>query len=95
MLDCPLINKGGTRLHYNRREQACDWPWQAGCAHCPGKDENGNFPPISKISHDSDNCKQYYVCVNGEQRLTNCPANKCFSRTCQDCVANRVGGNCE
>lgn len=93
---CPLMRQGDpyTRLHYNRREQVCDWPWQAGCVHCAEK-ENGNCSPISKISHETDNCSKYYVCTNGEKILAHCPANKCFSRSCQDCVANRAGGNCE
>ncbi|XP_071553765.1 probable chitinase 10 [Temnothorax nylanderi] len=93
--DCPLMTAGdpNKRLHYNRREQVCDWPWQAGCAQCPGKDKNGNWPR-SKIPHETDNCRMFYVCENGEKRLEYCPADKCFSRTCQDCVGNRAGGNC-
>jgi len=92
--ECPLMIEGDscTRLHYNRREQVCDWPWRAGCISCPGKDENW---PEHKIAHETDKCKLYYVCINGVKRLEHCPANTCFSRTCQSCVVDRTGGNCD
>lgn len=92
--DCPLMTKGDpiTRLHYNSREQVCDWPWRAACVHCPEQDENGNWPPGYKISHETDNCRMYYNCIKGEKHLEYCPAGTCFSRTCQECVRDRRGG---
>lgn len=94
--DCPLMIPGDkvTRLHFNRREQVCDWPEMAGCIYCPPRDRNGNWPR-SKISHETDNCGKYYECINGDKRLRSCPAGTCFSRTCQECVKNRAGGNCD
>ncbi|XP_011639959.1 uncharacterized protein LOC105429011 [Pogonomyrmex barbatus] len=94
--DCPLMTKGDpyTRLHYNRQEMVCDWPWRAGCINCPDKDENGCWPE-AKISHETDDCNLYYECINGEKHLRRCTPGTCFSRTCQACVRNRAGGNCE
>lgn len=95
--DCPKMTKGDpyTRLHYNRRLQVCDWPWQAGCSKCPGKNPDGTYPPPSKINYGPDNC-QYYQCINGEAHYGTCNFGTCFSRTCQACVitSNRAGGNC-
>lgn len=97
--DCPLMIKGDpyTRLHYNSREQVCDWPWRAACVHCPEQDENGKWPYNGKykISHETDDCTMYYNCIDGKKYLRHCPAGTCFSRTCQDCVPNRTGGKCE
>ncbi|XP_036138926.1 uncharacterized protein LOC105829627 [Monomorium pharaonis] len=92
---CPLMRRGDpvSRLHYNRRLQVCDWPWQAGCESCPGRNPDGSYPPSSKIS-GPDNCRQYYECINGYPTLRECPSHTCFSRTCQECVSNRDGGNC-
>jgi len=91
--DCPLMIEEDpyTRLHYNRREQVCDWPWRAGCISCPLREQNW---PAHKIAHETDDCKLYYVCINGEKHLERCPPNTCFSRTCQSCVVDRRGGNC-
>ncbi|XP_011161534.1 uncharacterized protein LOC105196420 isoform X3 [Solenopsis invicta] len=87
---CPLMIPGDpvSRLHYNRLEQVCDWPWRAGCSSCP---EN---PRGSVLLPGPDNCRDYYECINGYPTLRHCPANTCFSRTCQACVTNRNGGNC-
>lgn len=92
---CPLMIEGDphTRLHYNRLLQVCDWPWQAGCATCPLRNRDGTYPPPSKISNDAQ-CNTYYQCNNGEKSLQYCYDGKCFSRTCQECVHNREGGNC-
>ncbi|XP_011880974.1 PREDICTED: peritrophin-1-like [Vollenhovia emeryi] len=90
---CPLMNVGDphTRLHFNRREQVCDWPSRAGCEHCPLKEKG--YWPRSKISHET-NCRMYYLCINGKKYLQHCPPGTCFSRTCQGCVRNWAGGNC-
>ncbi|XP_011873285.1 PREDICTED: peritrophin-1 [Vollenhovia emeryi] len=93
---CPLMTEGDpvTRLHYNRQLQVCDWPWQAGCESCPVRNRDGTYPPTSRISYPHNNCGQYYECINGVPSLRTCPGGTCFSRTCQECVANREGGNC-
>lgn len=92
---CPLMTDGDdqSRLHYNRRLQVCDWPWQAGCDSCPRKDRNGRYPPPSKINDPANNC-QYIECDNGNKYPRYCPSGMCFSRTCQECVWNRAGGYC-
>lgn len=96
---CPLIwpNDKKKRLHYNRALQVCDWPWNAGCELCPPKGANGKYPPASKIEDpDSTNCRKYITCkANGKQEKGTCKTGTCFSRTCQDCVKDREGGNCE
>jgi len=94
LIDCPLIEGTPIRLHYNRHKQICDWPWSADCVYCPLQNENGTWPQ-SKLSHDTQNCSTYYVCINGEKYLRYCPLNTCFSRTCQNCVVNRSDGNCD
>lgn len=97
LLICPLMREGDpiTRLHFNRREMVCDWPWRAGCQYCPLEDKNGNWPPASRIPYEPGGCNKYYLCKNGEKQLHYCPSNMCFSRTCQSCVVNREGGKCE
>jgi len=99
---CPKMIPGDdhTRLHYNRLLQVCDWPWQAGCTHCPEKDRNGIFPPPVLIPDIDDNgqtsCTKYYRCDNGVKQEYHCTEpGTCFSRTCQACVRNRVGGYCD
>ncbi|GAB1865819.1 Chitin-binding type-2 domain-containing protein [Camponotus japonicus] len=93
-LDCPWIDDRKTeKLHFNLLKQYCDWPWDAGCIDCPGNANDG-YPSI-KISHDINNCNLYYQCVNGVKQLRSCSSGLCFSATCQDCVRNRTGGNCE
>ncbi|XP_018337844.1 PREDICTED: uncharacterized protein LOC108745921 [Trachymyrmex septentrionalis] len=93
---CPFMIEGDlvTRLHYNRRLQVCDWPWQAGCASCPIQYPNGTFPPPERINNPSNDC-QYLECANGHASGPfNCPPGTCFSRTCQECVRDRTDGNC-
>ncbi|XP_018356024.1 PREDICTED: uncharacterized protein LOC108756602 isoform X1 [Trachymyrmex septentrionalis] len=94
LIECPLIEGTEMRLHYNRREQICDWPWAADCVYCPLQNKNGIWPQ-SKLSYNTQNCNAYYVCINGNKYLQYCPVNTCFSRTCQNCVVNRSGGNCD
>lgn len=94
LIDCPLIAGTQTKLHYNRREQICDWPWLADCVNCPFQNKNGSWPQ-SKLSSPILNCSTYYVCINGTKYLQQCPPGTCFSRTCQDCIVNRSGGNCD
>lgn len=101
---CPLMTEGDpyTRLHYNRLLQVCDWPWQAGCESCPDRYRNGTYPTWSRINHESDRnannpyCStlEYYQCSNGVKTPQWCPSGTCFSRTCQECVRNRAGGQC-
>ncbi|KMQ95757.1 hypothetical protein RF55_4007 [Lasius niger] len=95
---CPLIwkNDPTKRLHFNRTAQVCDWPWNAGCELCPGKDQNGEYPPESWIADPkATNCRQYIKCKqNGQQEKATCGNGLCFSRTCQACVEDRAGGNC-
>lgn len=93
--DCPLMIKGDPkkRLHYNRRLQVCDWPWEAGCESCPKVDKNDECVPPPKISNPEDDCDTYYECEDGEGKLRRCKDDDtCFSRTCQKCVPNRKGG---
>lgn len=93
LLECPWIDDKKTeKLHFNVLKQYCDWPWNAGCIDCPGKEEDG-YPSI-RISYDTNSCSLYYQCVNGQKQLRGC-INGCFSATCQDCVQNRTGGNCD
>ncbi|KAL0131007.1 hypothetical protein PUN28_002537 [Cardiocondyla obscurior] len=94
IMTCPPSGDSFEQLHFNRREQVCDWHWRAGCAYCPLKNKNGSWPR-SKISHETDNCRYYYDCINGDKHLRSCPPHTCFSRTCQACVVNRAGGNCD
>lgn len=96
---CPLSGIPGfanQRLHYNRRLQVCDWPWQAGCASCPKKDKNDKCTPNPRISNpdDCDNAS-YYECINDKPKLRKCGKNTRFSRTCQKCVRNPKGGICK
>lgn len=82
------------RLHYNRFEQVCDWPWRAGCEICPpAEDEQGRALPNSKIQR-SGSCRNYYRCEKGDATEEKCPSGTCFSRTCQECVEDRDGGSC-
>ncbi|KYN04202.1 hypothetical protein ALC62_04967, partial [Cyphomyrmex costatus] len=93
---CPLMIEGDpqTRLHYNRRLQVCDWPWQAGCSSCAIQYPNGTFPPPEKMNNPKNDC-QYIECRNGvESEPINCQPGTCFSRTCQKCVGDRTGGKC-
>lgn len=96
---CPLMwpNDKKKRLHFNRADQTCDWPWNAGCELCPPKGSNGKYPPESKIEDpDSTNCRKYIVCkANGKQTKGTCKSGTCFSRTCQDCVEDREDGKCD
>ncbi|KAL6436575.1 hypothetical protein ACFW04_004799 [Cataglyphis niger] len=95
LFDCRWINNEGKEiiLHFNKWTQNCDWPWEAGCAECPGNEKDG-YPSI-KISYEINNtCSEYYQCVNGEKQLHYCSSGLCFSATCQNCVRNRTGGNC-
>ncbi|XP_018301421.1 uncharacterized protein [Mycetomoellerius zeteki] len=88
---CPLMVVGDPlkRLHYNRHLQVCDWPWLAGCISCPTEYPNGTFPPPEKINNPNNNC-QYITCANGvPSGPFNCPPGTCFSRRCQECVADR------
>ncbi|XP_012220171.1 peritrophin-1 [Linepithema humile] len=91
---CPLMNKDDdvSRLHFNREKQVCDWPWEAGCDACPPK--INNEWPDAKLPAENGDCRKYYVCVRGNPEERLCAAGTCFSRTCQDCVKNREGGNC-
>ncbi|KYN09987.1 hypothetical protein ALC57_17880, partial [Trachymyrmex cornetzi] len=94
---CPLMIKGDpvSRLHYNRRLQVCDWPWQAGCASCSIQYPNGTFPPPEKINNPTNDC-QYLECIEGQAHGPyNCPPGTCFSRTCQECVQDRTNGKCD
>lgn len=93
---CPLMIDGDpvTRLHYNRRLQVCDWPWQAGCESCPRQNRDGTYPPNSRISDPNNNCN-YQDCINSHPYPKYCPRGTCFSRTCQECVTNRSGGYCK
>ncbi|RLU27381.1 hypothetical protein DMN91_001185 [Ooceraea biroi] len=93
--DCPLAFKNDpiSRLHYNRFEQVCDWPWRAGCSNCPLEEDRR---PPSRISNRNDNCNSFWECsAYGEPRLGYCEPGLCFSRTCQRCVRNRAGGYCD
>ncbi|GAB1870126.1 Chitin-binding type-2 domain-containing protein [Camponotus japonicus] len=93
--DCPLSGiPGYKRLHYNRRLQVCDWPWQAGCANCtkPVVDECSS--ENEKISNPKDD-NTYFECINFKPVLRQCCRGTSFSRTCQDCVKNRAGGICD
>ncbi|KAM0726032.1 Peritrophin-1 [Formica fusca] len=95
---CPLMwpDDPYKRLHFNRALQVCDWPGQAGCQVCPEPDVNGNYPPESWIADpDSRDCRGYIICKNGRRQRGTCPSGQCFSRTCQGCVKNPKGGNCE
>ncbi|EZA47063.1 hypothetical protein DMN91_001450 [Ooceraea biroi] len=93
-IECPIFGKREKRkLHFNTKEQVCDWPWHAGCTNCPGNPENGY--PQTKISHETDDCNLYYECIDGEKHIRRCLNGLCFSRTCQACVQNRAGGNCD
>ncbi|KYN08757.1 hypothetical protein ALC62_00213, partial [Cyphomyrmex costatus] len=95
LIECPLIEgSDNVRLHYDRHKQVCDWPWLADCINCPSRDKNGNWPQ-SKLPRESQNCSTYNVCVNGEKHLYICRPPTCFSRTCQRCVVDRLGGNCD
>ncbi|XP_029160478.1 uncharacterized protein LOC114932445 [Nylanderia fulva] len=95
----PFLTMGGSknRLHYNRRLQVCDWPWDAGCESCPKNYKKDKcIPPNPKISNpDDSNNKSYYECVNGKPKPKKCAKNKRFSRTCQECVKNPKGGICD
>lgn len=92
---CPLSGiPGYKRLHYNRRLQVCDWPWQAGCANCTKPAVNECSSENEKISNPENDCKTYFECKKGKPKLRKCPRGTCFSRTCQDCVENRAGGIC-
>ncbi|XP_070162383.1 uncharacterized protein [Polyergus mexicanus] len=96
LFDCRWKNDEGKEiiLHFNKWTQNCDWPWEAGCIDCPGNEKDG-YPSV-KISHEINNtCTQYYQCINGEKQLRYCSSGLCFSATCQDCVLNRTGGNCD
>jgi len=93
---CPLMIEGDpkSRLHYNRRLQVCDWPWQAGCASCPIQYPNGTFPPPEKINNPANDC-EYLQCENGHALGPfRCQPGTCFSRTCQECVGDRYNGKC-
>ncbi|KAM0734389.1 hypothetical protein ACS0PU_011860 [Formica fusca] len=91
--DCPLMNPDNQkeRLHYNRRLQVCDWPWQAGCKNCTEASVDDKCPPADKISDPKDGCN--YIDCDGYEKHT-CDKDTCFSRTCQKCVENRAGGKC-
>lgn len=92
---CPFAFSN-QRLHYNRFEQVCDWPWRAGCEICPdAEDEQGRALPDSKIAR-SGSCRNYYQCRKGVAVSEGkCTSDTCFSRTCQKCVKNREGGSCD
>ncbi|XP_072747776.1 uncharacterized protein [Anoplolepis gracilipes] len=93
LFDCPWIDERKTqRLHFNIYKQYCDWPEQAGCIECPRN--NGGYLP-AKLSYDNNSCSQYYNCVNGLKQLNFCSSGFCFSATCQTCIRNRTGGNCD
>ncbi|EFN71346.1 hypothetical protein EAG_06072 [Camponotus floridanus] len=85
---------GYERLHYNRRLQVCDWPWQAGCESCTKPEVDKCSYENEKISNPKDDCNTYFECKNGKPRLCRCDPGTCFSRTCQACVEDRAGGNC-
>ncbi|KAH0948295.1 hypothetical protein HN011_012285 [Eciton burchellii] len=91
-IECPN-SKDHVKLHFNTRQQVCDWPWRAGCKNCPGDSWTGY--PRTKISHESDDCDLYYECIDGKKYVHRCPDGLCFSRTCQACVRHRAGGNCD
>ncbi|KAL6427977.1 hypothetical protein ACFW04_008404 [Cataglyphis niger] len=90
--DCPSMdpNNKERKLHYNRRLQVCDWPWQAGCEACTEASIDDKCPPPDKIS-DSNDCN-YIDCKNNQTIA--CPNGECFSRTCQACVKNPANGKC-
>lgn len=92
LFECPVINnETKEKLHFNKWKQYCDWPEQAGCNNCPGKEEG--YPSV-KITHETLGCTQYYECSNGQKLLRYCSIG-CFSATCQACVRNRTNGNCD
>lgn len=94
--DCPIYEKlGNKRLHYNRKLQVCDWPWQAGCENCTKLEDDKCSYENEKISNPDDNCRTYFECVDGKPKYRTCPSGTCFSRTCQACVKNRKGGKCD
>lgn len=95
--DCPKSEKlGNKRLHYNRRLQVCDWPWQAGCENCTKPEDDKCSSENEKISNPDDNCRTYFACKkNGRPKKHTCPEDTCFSRTCQACVEYRKGGRCD
>uniref|UniRef100_A0A182R1Y5 Chitin-binding type-2 domain-containing protein n=1 Tax=Anopheles funestus TaxID=62324 RepID=A0A182R1Y5_ANOFN len=72
-------------LHFNARENVCDWPQQAGCEYPPIIEDppenvvchpNPQCPPGSGIEtflpHPS-NCSQFYKCSWGNACLKECP----------------------
>uniref|UniRef100_A0A182M4E7 Chitin-binding type-2 domain-containing protein n=1 Tax=Anopheles culicifacies TaxID=139723 RepID=A0A182M4E7_9DIPT len=72
-------------LHFNARENVCDWPTQAGCEYPPIIEDppenvachpNPQCPPGNAIEvflpHPS-NCSQFYKCSWGNACLKECP----------------------
>lgn len=80
---------------------SCPIPEHNKCSNENGtiSDPNNNCNSCSKenekISNPDDDCNSYFECVNGVKERHYCRSGTCFSRTCQDCVVNRAGGNCD
>lgn len=88
--DCPIMNRiTGERLHFNRREEVCDWPNLAGCSGGPGPGPVDPCPRNTggkavKLPHET-RCEYLYICIDGVKMLAQCPTGELFNRLTGHC----------
>lgn len=54
ILECHVSDINGTRMHYDRIQQVCDWPERVGCGVQDNTTMPGTtyYPPTTKILYD-------------------------------------------
>ncbi|XP_053668045.1 mucin-2-like [Anopheles marshallii] len=84
-------------LHFNTRENVCDWPAQAGCEYPPIIEDppenvachpNPQCPPgngVEVFLPHPDSCTQFYKCSWGNACLKECPDGLHWSTTKMRC----------
>uniref|UniRef100_A0A1S4HFD8 Chitin-binding type-2 domain-containing protein n=1 Tax=Anopheles gambiae TaxID=7165 RepID=A0A1S4HFD8_ANOGA len=91
-------------LHFNARENVCDWPSQAGCEYPPIIEDppenaachpNPLCPPgngVETFLPHPDNCTLFYKCSWGNACLKECPDGLHWSKAKQRCEWPNLAG---
>ncbi|XP_052892426.1 mucin-2-like [Anopheles moucheti] len=91
-------------LHFNARENVCDWPTQAGCEYPPIIEDppenvachpNAQCPPGNSVEvflPHPYSCTQFYKCSWGNACLKECPDGLHWSRTKMRCEWPFIAG---
>ncbi|XP_015125196.1 mucin-2-like [Diachasma alloeum] len=91
-------------LHFNPRQQLCDWPESAGCTV---KEETTPLPPVTSTTPKSSDCPQdsnrtliphetscsmFYICDRGQKKLANCVPGLEFNPNLRVCDSPGFSG---